>query len=163
MSRLDLANAYGSVNHGLLEFTLKHFHATSRFRNTVECDRHHTNSTQDRCSDPLSVVIEQYQQLGYTFSNSSRSITALQYADDTCLVAGGPSSCQKLLNYVDRWLEWTGMKAKVPKCHSLALQATSGKTYDPFFKVLLSLIILLATTQSSFSEPLSRFLQTTIE
>ena len=32
---LDLANAYGSVNHGLIDFTLRHFHATPRFRNTV--------------------------------------------------------------------------------------------------------------------------------
>ena len=39
--------------------------------------------------------------------------------------------CQKLLQNVDRWLEWTGMRAKVPKCHSLAIHATSGKPYDP--------------------------------
>ena len=32
---LDLANAYGSVNHGLIDFTLRHFYATQRFRNTV--------------------------------------------------------------------------------------------------------------------------------
>ena len=32
---LDLANAYGSVNHGLIEFTLQHIHAIFRFRNTV--------------------------------------------------------------------------------------------------------------------------------
>ena len=32
---LDLANAYGSVDHGLIDFTLQHFHATSRFRNIL--------------------------------------------------------------------------------------------------------------------------------
>ena len=32
---LDLANAFGSVNHGLIDFTLQHFHASPRFRNTV--------------------------------------------------------------------------------------------------------------------------------
>lgn len=32
---LDLANAYGSINHGLIKFTLQHFHATPRFQNTV--------------------------------------------------------------------------------------------------------------------------------
>ena len=71
--------------------------------------------------DPLTVVIFnsvmstlpdaiiQYQHMGYNFSQSPQSTNILQYADD----------------------RWTGMKAKVPKCHSLAIQASSGKTYDP--------------------------------
>ena len=155
---LDLANAYGSVNHGLIDFTLQHFHAPLQFRNTiahlysnlnvvVTTPSWATSSIPLRIGvyqgDPLSVVIfnsvmstlgeslKQLQQLGYSFSNSSSSLTTLQYADDTCLVADGPSSCQKLLKHVDRWLEWTGMRAKVPKCHSLAIHATSGKPYDP--------------------------------
>lgn len=158
---LDLANAYGSVNHGLIDFTLQHLHATPKFRNTVfnlysdlnvvvTSPTWTTNPIPLRVGvyqgDPLSVVIfnsvmatlaeslKQYQQLGYSFSNSPRSLTTLQYADDTCLVADGPSSCQKLLQHVERWLDWAGMRAKVPKCHSLAIHATSGKTYDPSAK-----------------------------
>ena len=158
MCWLDLANAYGSVNHGLIDFTLQHYHASSRFRNTVSnlySDLNVVVTTPTWSTrpiplrvgvyqgDPLSVVIfnsvmstlgeslKQYQQLGYSFSNSPRSLTTLQYADDTCLVADGPSSCQKLLQQVDRWLDWAGMRAKVPKCHSLAIHATSGKPYDP--------------------------------
>ena len=48
-------------------------------------------------------------------------------------MADGPSSCQKLLDHVKRWLLWSGMQAKIPKCHSLAIHATSGRTYmyDP--------------------------------
>ena len=79
----------------------------------------------------LGESLKRFQQLGYSFSNSSRSLTTLQYADDTCLVADGPSSCQTLLEHMERWLQWTGMKARVPKCHSLAIQATTGKAYDP--------------------------------
>ena len=79
------------------------------------------NSVMSTLADSL----KQFQQLGYSFTNSPRSLTTLQYADDTCLVADGSSSCQTLLNHVDRWLEWTGMRAKVPKCHSLALKATT--------------------------------------
>ena len=55
----------------------------------------------------------------------------LQYADDTCLIADSPASCQQLLHVVDRWLKWSGMKAKVPKCHSLALQASTGRVVNP--------------------------------
>ena len=79
----------------------------------------------------LADAIDHQQHLGYKFSKSSRSTNILQYADDTCLIADGPSSCQQLLNCVERWLQWSGMMAKVPKCHSLAIQASSGKTYDP--------------------------------
>ena len=78
----------------------------------------------------LGESLKQYQQLVYSFSNSSRSITTLQYADDTCLAADGPSSCQKLLNHVDRWLSWSGMRAKVPKCYFLALQESTAGPYD---------------------------------
>ena len=69
--------------------------------------------------------------LGYHFSNSSRRVNILQYADDTCLVADSPASCQFLLNIVSDWLEWSGMAAKVPKCQCLALQSSSGRLIDP--------------------------------
>jgi len=39
--------------------------------------------------------------------------------------------CQQLLQAVEKWLQWTGMQAKVPKCHSLGTQASSGKPFDP--------------------------------
>ena len=117
---LDLANAYGSVNHGLIDFTLQRFHAKTRFRNTASSLYHDLNvivttpSLSTNCiplrvgvyqSDPHSVEIfnsvmctlgkslKQYQQLGYTFYNSPRSLTTLLYADDICIVADGPSSC----------------------------------------------------------------------
>ena len=92
--------------------------------------------------DPLSVVIfntvintlvdtiTTKPELGYHLTNNQR-INLLQYADDTCLIANSPSSCQHLLQFVDRWLSWSGMRAKVPKCHCLALKASSGKLVDP--------------------------------
>ena len=155
---LDLANAYGSVHHGLIDFTLQHYHAPPRFKDLVASLYHNLSAVVSSKSwatnpiplqlgvyqgDPLSVVIfnsvmstlsdaiTQYQHMGYHFSQSPRSTNILQYADDTCLIADGPSSCQTLLNGVEQWLQWTGMKTKVPKCHSLAIQASSGKTYDP--------------------------------
>ena len=55
----------------------------------------------------------------------------LQYADDTCFIADGPASCQRMQEKVESWLQWKGMRAKAPKCHSLAFKASSGKRYDP--------------------------------
>ena len=93
--------------------------------------------------DPFSVVIfntvmctmadsmKDLHHLGYQFSQSQRAIHLLQYVDDTCLISNGQASCKKLLEGVERWLNWSGMKAKVPKCHSLALHASTARTYDP--------------------------------
>ena len=72
--------------------------------------------------DPLSVVIfntvmntlvdtvSTRINLGYQFSASSRRINILHYADDTCLVANSPASCQHLLSMMGKWRGgWTGV------------------------------------------------------
>ena len=151
---LDLANAYGSVHDGLIKYALEHYHAPLNFLRvvsnfytdlnaTITCKAWSTRAIPLQVGvyqgDPLSVVIfntvmatladalKSDQSLGYTFS---RSMNVLQYADDS-LVANGPASCQQILCRMEEWLGWTGMKAKVPKCYSLAIAASSGKRYDP--------------------------------
>jgi len=93
--------------------------------------------------DPLSVVIfntvintlvdtlQSRIDLGYTLSKSTCKVNLLQYADDTCLLADSPAACQHLLEIVEQWLQWSGIRAKVCKCHSLALQGSTGKLIDP--------------------------------
>ena len=93
--------------------------------------------------DPLSVVVfntvinslvdtlQMQNDLGYTLSDTQDRINLLQYADDTCIVADGSATCQHLLTMVERWLAWSVMKAKVPKCFSLDLQGSTGRTFDP--------------------------------
>ena len=94
--------------------------------------------------DPLSVVIfntvintmidtiHTRQDLGYQFSKTQKPVNLLQYADDTCLVlADSPSSCLHLLDIVAKWLSWSDMKANIPKCSSLGIQASTSKKIDP--------------------------------
>ena len=92
--------------------------------------------------DPLSVVIfntvmnlvdtiSMRIDLGYKFSNSSRKVTILQYADDTCLVANSPASCQHLLSMISDWLQWSGMVAKVPVHLSAGLHWEVGRPISP--------------------------------
>ena len=155
---LDLANAYGSVPHGLIQFALRHYNAPFQFTNIVSSLYSSLSAaiiTENWATpfiplqigvyqgDPLSVVVfntimctlidalKPLKHLGYNFSGSKHSVHLLQYADDTCLVGDGPSSCQELLRQVERWLQWSGMKAKVLKCHSLAIRSSSGKPFDP--------------------------------
>ena len=154
---LDLANAYGSVHHSLIDFSLRHYHAPEELQLMVQAlysDLSGSVITAEWSTptiplqigvyqgDPLSVVIfntvintlvdtlKKHTNLGYSLS-PNHQINLLQYADDTCLVANGPAACQSLLNTTNNWLQWSGMRAKVPKCHTLAIQSSSGRVMDP--------------------------------
>ena len=132
---IDLANACGSVHHGLIDYALKHYHAPPYFRQFVShlySDLIATITSASWTTQPIPLQVGVYQghrlsvmvfntvmatlvdalivdsSLGYTFSQSSRLVNVLQYADDTCLIADGPASCQRMLERVDVWLEWTG-------------------------------------------------------
>ena len=97
--------------------------------------------------DPLSVTIfntvmntyldglKSFQTKGYKFSNSNHSLYVLQYADDTCLTSDGPASCRAMLEFTEQWLQWSGMKAKPCKCQCLAVEASTGRTYDPNLQI----------------------------
>lgn len=150
---LDLANAYGSV-----QFSLQHYHAPAKFTSIVErlysglsatimSEDWHTSTTPLSIGvyqgDPLSVVIfntvintlvdtlKTQAELGYKVYNTAYFINMLQYADDTCLVANSPAVCQHLLNLTDRWLGWSMMRAKIPKCYAVSLQSSTGHSIDP--------------------------------
>ena len=153
---LDLANAFGSVHHRLIDFCLHHYHAPMPFISTISLYSNlsatvSAGSWSTRCiplqvgvyqGDPLSVAIfntvmvtltdalKADRQLGYKLGGKTTA-NVLQYADDTCIVANGPANCQSLLDKVQGWLQWTGMVAKVPKCKSLGILASSGKRSDP--------------------------------
>ena len=159
---LDIANAYGSVHHELIRFSLNHYHAPDHFIDIVTnlytgltgIVRTKSWTTEPFHlgigvfqGDPLSVAIfntvmntlvdtlAEHRNLGYTFSQSNHTCNLLQYADDTCLTGDGPASCQALLTRTEEWLQWSKMKAKVPKCASLAIQASTGKSFDPSLKL----------------------------
>ena len=174
---LDIANAYGSVHHSLIQFALQHYHAPPQFISILQALYSELNATVITKSwdtplvslqkgmyqdDPLSVVIFNTVMntlvdtittridLGYQLSGSLRRVNILQYADDICLVANSPSACQYLLSKVGDWLVWTGMAAKVPKCQCLSLEGSTGKLRDPQ--------LLLRGASIPFTEKLVRFL-----
>ena len=141
---LDLANAFGSVHHDLITFSLAHYHAPRQMTQLVSelySGLSVVISTKSWITvpihlqlrvyqgDPLSVVMfntvmntlvdsitQRCSNLRYNLSSFSSAITLLQYADDTTLIGDGPASCQRLLDLTESWLSWTGMRANVPKC-----------------------------------------------
>ena len=155
---LDLANVYGSVPHALIKFCLQHYRSPPQFTNTISNLYSGLSATITANNwttppvplqtgvyqgDPLSVVIfntimcilidalKPLKHLGYNLSGSKHNVHFLQYANDTCLVANGLFAYQELLNQVDVWLQWNGMKAKVPKCFALGIRSSTGKPCDP--------------------------------
>ena len=36
-----------------------------------------------------------------------------------------------MLDVVEQWLQWSLLKAKVPKCQTMCLQASAGRKVDP--------------------------------
>ena len=160
---LDLANAFGSVHHDLITFSLAHYHAPPELVHLVSNIYDGLTAVITTKSwttvpihlqlgvyqgDPLSVIIfntvmntlvdsitQCCSQLGYSLTSVRSRINLLQYADDTSLIGDGPSSCQHLLHLTESWLAWSGMRANVPKCVSVAIKASSGKAFDPGLKL----------------------------
>ena len=130
---LDLANAYGSVHHDHIRFSLEHYHAPSRMVAAVanlyeglvgiiQTKEWSTKPFPMEISvyqgDPLSVIIfntvmntlvdtisQSHHHLGYSLFSSNHRCNLLQYADDTSLLAHGPAACQALLECTERWLK----------------------------------------------------------
>ena len=153
---IDLANAYGSVQHSLIHLALEHYHLPTSFTRLIRImysnlsavvvsNTWTTNPFPLQIGifqgDPLTVIIfnlvinlfvefihEFYYQLGYCFSGSPRTVPLLQYADDSCLVSNCLNNCQVLCSAADKWLAWANMKAKVPKCKVLEIRR--GKVHQ---------------------------------
>ena len=155
---LDLANAFGSVHHDLIAFSLAHYHAPPEMIRLVSnlYDGLTTVISTDKWTtapihlqlgvyqgDPLSVIIfntvmntlvnsitQRCAHLGYSLNSVSGRINLLQYADYTSLIGDGLSSCRHLLSLTELWLSWSGMQANVPKCVGVAIKASTGRAYN---------------------------------
>ena len=154
----DLADAFGSVNHNLIHFTLQRHD----FPPLIQCyikNLYSTLSGQVRTKewvsnefqfqrgifqgDPLSPLvfilcfdpIIQFLKVNSTFGydlDGTRIITA-PFADDFCLVTGNKRSHQRLLNEIDHHIKSMGLRLKPSKCRSLSF--SSGKFNDVIFSV----------------------------
>ena len=99
----------------------------------------------------VDTITKCYPHLGYSLTSSRHRTNLLQYADDTSLIADVPSSCKTLLGVIEDWLTWSGMKANLPKCVSLAIRASSGKPYNPDLTLDQETIPYIVDTETRFS------------
>ena len=124
---LDIANAYGSIHHSLIQFALQHYHAPTGVCNLLQSwydGLSASISTSDWVSPsiPLEIGVNQGDQLsilisltvmatlsdtlstkkdlGVKISSSEPCVNHLLYADDTCITTNSPAGCQYLLYVV---------------------------------------------------------------
>ena len=162
VSWIDLANAYGSVRHSMILFTLEWYHVPSGFAQTVftyyegliasvivgseqtSWFRYQqgvfqgcTLSTMlfDTAFNTMFDSIIGYEEdMGYQFTSADVTLLVSGYADDIGIFTEWNHQNQFILDKVDEWLKWSGsMAAKPRKCRSTAMH--HGRPFDPGLKI----------------------------
>ena len=77
-------------------------------------------------TNTLSDTLSSRLDLDFSLPQLSVTINHLLYADDACIIESSPAGCQHLLDIVQLWLDWAQLRAKMPKCRLLILQASSA-------------------------------------
>ena len=155
---LDIANAYGSIHHSLIQFALRRYHAPPEFCHLL--DTWYTGLSASISTpvwvtpaftlqigvyqgDPLSVVIfltvmaalsdtlTAWMNLGVVVPGSDIRVNHLLCADDTCITVHSSAACQQLFNVVQQWLNWAMLKAKPSKSRVLYIKASTGLIIQP--------------------------------
>ena len=150
ISWLDLANAYGSVMHNLIQFALNWYHVPSTIQHLIFdyyekiCAKVTTREWStgffffdiglfqgcvlssilfDCVFNLLLDFLAPHKDEGYTFKNIPVTIMHKSYADDLQFSTTTPEGHQRVLDCTMVWLNWTrSMKAKPSKCVSLGFR-----------------------------------------
>ena len=159
---LDLANAYGSVRHNLIQFALHWYHVPEVIQEIIFnyyeqlCAMVTANNWStgfflfdiglfqgcvlstilfDCVFQLLFDFLQPQQNLGYKFK-SAPSVQTFDkaYADDLTLITTNTKDMQIAVNVTDRWLKWSQtMKAKPSKCVSLGFKLFNERIKNETF------------------------------
>ena len=147
---VDLANAYGSVAHNLIQFALEWYHVPVFIRKLifnyyeilramVACPNWKTKFFRygiglfqgcvlstilfDATFNLCLDFLKQSNNPGYMFKGTNVVLSWKAYADDLTLIGRTPSLLQRMLDTLQIFLSWTRtMKAKPSKCKHLAMK-----------------------------------------
>ena len=147
---IDLKNAFGEVDHNLIQSVLRYHHVPNDICEIVQSlySNFHlaiiTKSftynfikvkrgvLQGDSFSPLlfnmvvnnfiqSIQEDQYTNFGYRISDGFKPRNWFQFADDAAAITCLESENQFLLNVFSRWCNWADMAVKVSKCHSFGI------------------------------------------
>jgi hypothetical protein len=153
---IDLANAYGSVRHNLIQFALNWYHVPpdiqklifnyyNKLMANVQTKEWSTGfflfeiglfqgcvlSTIlfDCVFQLLLDMLAPINHTGYSFKKSEVTLLHRAYADDLALSTSNPVSMQKACDTTDVFLEWSQtMKAKPTKCVTVGFRQFDKRT-----------------------------------
>ena len=159
VSWIDLANAYGSVRHNLIQFALNWYHVPVSIQKLIFnyyeklTAKVHTKQWTTgfflfdlglfqgcvlstilfNCVFQLLLdMLKPLADDGYKMKDSVVAKISLAYADDLSLTTRTPAKNQKALDVTDRFLDWTEtMNAKPKKCVSYAPNSSTQETSLP--------------------------------
>jgi len=153
---LDLKNAYGSINHNMIEFVLKYYNFPS---NVVKYLMNYYNN-QDACfklkegitkyinwnigvfqgcslSDLIFIltinfvincIFEKYYEYGYCYGDKKILMNA--YVDDMCLFGENKRCVQTTLNYLVKSFKKAGCSFSIEKCKVLCINDNCDFSID---------------------------------
>lgn len=152
ISWIDLANAYGSVRHNLIQFALNWYHVPESIQHLIFdyyeklCAKVTTKAWStgffgfdiglfqgcvlstilfDCVFNLLLDFLSVLEEKNKFIIQKSLNISSFTkaYADDLCITTRTPAGHQRALDRTNVWLDWTiTMKAKPKKCVSLAFR-----------------------------------------
>ena len=167
---IDLANAYGSVRHNLIQFALNWYHVPNIIQELI-FDYYENLMAKVETKSWLTgffffdiglfqgyvlatilflcvfqLLIDALRphedKLGYKFKMAQAiKLLAEAYADDLALIAKCAEKNQRLCDITDEWLAWTKtMNAKPIKCVTMAMKQFDKRIKDENFEPLEPLL-----------------------
>ena len=164
---IDLRNAFGTVNHHLIQTVLQYHHIPNNIADIIGSlynSFHISILTKDfntrfikvangvlqgDCLSPLlfnmiintfiqSLKQEKYQSFGTRVLKGFAPRNWFQFADDAAATTALESENQFLVNLFSRWCNWADMLIRPDKCHSFAMKKNNTKSVQYSPKVYIN-------------------------
>ena len=168
---IDLRNAFGTVNHNLIQAVLEYHHIPNNigsiignlygaFHLSIMTDNFNTNYIkvangvlQGDCLSPLlfnmiintfiqSLKQEKYQTFGARVLEGFGPRNWFQFADDAAAVTSLESENQLLVNLFSRWCNWADMEIRPDKCHTFGIKKSNTKSIQYSPKVYINNVLV---------------------
>lgn len=158
ISFFDLEDAFGSVSHELIEYSLKRYNFppnVTSYVSNLYSKLHGVVKTKSWQSDPFTFkkgifqgdpwspiifltvfnpILERLtKESGFGYNLNGKQIITTPFADDFNLITTHKTSHQRIINNISSWTKSMNLKLKPPKCVSLSI--CSGKPTPVVFKI----------------------------
>ena len=183
---IDLRNAFGTVNHRLIQTVLKYHHIPQNICDIIgklynsfhisvitadfkTCYMKVNNGVlQGDCLSPLlfnmvintfinSIKEETFVNFGVRVIDGFRPRNWFQFADDAAATTCLECENQLLLNFFSRWCKWADLQIRSDKCHSFGIKKAQGTSVQFKPKVYIDNVLVQALDQNESFLYLGRY------